>query len=114
MKANGFCEIYEYKDGTVTKKTSFNDAYTETHFISKAKHMPFVNKDGVTIDGWVLEPKDYDPSKSYPGVLEIHGGPRCTYGEVFFHEMQVWASKGWFVFSVIREDPKGMAKRLLI
>lgn len=57
MKANGFCEIYEYKDGTVTKKTSFNDAYTETHFISKAKHMPFVNKDGVTIDGWVLEPK---------------------------------------------------------
>lgn len=98
MKANGFCEIYEYKDGTVTKKTSFNDAYTETHFISKAKHMPFVNKDGVTIDGWVLEPKDYDPSKSYPGVLEIHGGPRCTYGEVFFHEMQVWASKGWFVF----------------
>lgn len=98
MQANGFCEIYEYKDGTVTKKTSFNDAYTETHFISKAKHMPFVDKDGVTIDGWVLEPKDYDPSKSYPGVLEIHGGPRCTYGEVFFHEMQVWASKGWFVF----------------
>ena len=82
MKANGFCEIYEYKDGTVTKKTSFNDAYTETHFISKAKHMPFVNKDGVTIDGWVLEPKDYDPSKSYPGVLEIHGGSE-GYGEVF-------------------------------
>ena len=48
--------------------------YIESHFISKAKHMPFVDKDGVTIDGWVLEPKDYDPSKSYPGVLEIHGG----------------------------------------
>ena len=83
IQANGFCEIYEYKDGTVTKKTSFNDAYTETHFISKAKHMPFVDKDGVTIDGWVLEPKDYDPSKSYPGVLEIHGGPRCTYEKYF-------------------------------
>mgnify|MGYP007064545204 CR=1 FL=1 len=46
------------------RKHHLMNAYTETHFISKAKHMPFVNKDGVTIDGWVLEPKDYDPSKS--------------------------------------------------
>ena len=100
MEANGCCEIYTYTyaDGTVTKKTAFNEAYLASHFVSKAKHMPFVNTDGVTIDGWVLEPKDYDPQKSYPGVLEIHGGPRCAYGEVFFHEMQTWASKGWFVF----------------
>lgn len=100
MEANGCCEIYTYTyaDGIVTKKTTFNDAYLSSHFVSKAKHMPFVNTDGVTIDGWVLEPKDYDPQKSYPGVLEIHGGPRCAYGEVFFHEMQTWASKGWFVF----------------
>ncbi len=100
MEANGCCEIYTYNyaDGTVTKKTAFNDEYLSTHFVSKAKHLSFVNTDGVTIDGWVLEPKDYDPEKTYPGVLEIHGGPRCTYGEVFFHEMQTWASKGWFVF----------------
>ena len=52
--ANGFCEIYEYKDGTVTKKTSFNDAYTETHFIKRAKAYAIRKQDGVTIDGWVL------------------------------------------------------------
>ena len=98
MEANGCCEIYTYANGAITKKTAFNNEYLSTHFVSKAKHLSFVNTDGVTIDGWVLEPKDYDPEKSYPGVLEIHGGPRCTYGEVFFHEMQTWASKGWFVF----------------
>lgn len=98
MEANGCCEIYEYSEGSVTRRTSFNDAYLAEHTVSKVKHLPFVNKDGITIDGWVLEPSDYDPTKSYPGILEIHGGPRCTYGEIFFHEMQVWASKGWFVF----------------
>ena len=38
MKANGFCEIYEYKDGTVTKKTSFNERiYRDSlHFKGKA------------------------------------------------------------------------------
>ena len=31
-------------------------------------------------------------------MLDIHGGPKTVYGEVFYHEMQYWASQGWFVF----------------
>lgn len=98
MEANGCCEVYEWKQGSTERATRLNDAFLAEHFVSEAKYIPFVNEAGISIDGWVLEPKDYDPEKTYPGVLEIHGGPRCTYGEVFFHEMQVWASKGWFVF----------------
>ena len=54
--------------------------------------------DGEEIDGWVLLPEDYDPDKKYPAVLDIHGGPKCAYGPVFFHEMQAWAAKGYIVF----------------
>ena len=54
--------------------------------------------DGEEIDGWVLLPEDYDPAKKYPAVLDIHGGPKCAYGPVFFHEMQAWAAKGYIVF----------------
>ena len=50
------------------------------------------------IDGWVLLPKDYDQSKSYPAILDIHGGPKTVFGEVFYHEMQAWANMGYFVF----------------
>ena len=46
----------------------------------------------------MLLPKDFDPQKSYPAILDIHGGPKTVYGEVFYHEMQYWASQGWFVF----------------
>ena len=49
------------------------------------------------IDGWVLFPKDYEPGKKYPAILDIHGGPKCAYGPVFFHEMQHWASEQYFV-----------------
>ena len=115
MKANGFCEIYEYKDGTVTKKTSFNDAYTETHFISKAKHMPFVNKDGVTIDGWVLEPKDYDPSKELSGSVRDSRRPKMyIWRSIFAMRCRYGHQRAGLSFSVIREDPKGMARHLLI
>ena len=101
MEANGLPEIYEIEGDRVHKATSLNGAFLAEHFVSEAKYIPFVNKDGISIDGWVLEPYGFDggaSGRTWPGVLEIHGGPRCTYGEVFVHEMQVLASKGWFVF----------------
>ena len=30
-------------------------------------------------------------------ILDIHGGPKTAYGQVFYHEMQLWASRGYFV-----------------
>ena len=36
--------------------------------------------------------------KKYPAILDVHGGPRATYSKAFFHEMQVWAGAGYFVF----------------
>ena len=52
----------------------------------------------------MLLPKDFDPEKRYPAVFDIHGGPKTVYGPVFYHEMQVWAGKGYFVFFC---NPKG-------
>ena len=61
------------------------------------------------MDGWVLKPINYDPAKKYPAVLDIHGGPKMAYGPVFYHEMQVWASLGYFVFycNPIGSDGRG-------
>lgn len=60
------------------------------------------------IDGWVIYPADFEPGKDYPGILDIHGGPRTAYGPVFFHEMQVWAQQGYFV---IYCNPRGSSGR---
>ena len=64
-----------------------------------AKPIPLeVESEGERIQGWVLLPMDFDPAGSYPAVFDIHGGPKTVYGSVFMHEMQVWASLGYFVF----------------
>lgn len=49
------------------------------------------------IDGFVLLPQNFDSRKSYPAILDIHGGPRTVYGDLFFHEMQVWVNQGYVV-----------------
>ena len=31
--------------------------------------------DGFHVQGWLLLPKNYDPAKKYPMIVEVHGGP---------------------------------------
>ena len=54
--------------------------------------------DGQEIQGWYITPPDFDPSKKYPLILEIHGGPHLAYGPYFSAEMQIMAAAGYVVF----------------
>jgi dipeptidyl aminopeptidase/acylaminoacyl peptidase len=54
-------------------------------------------KPRVTIDGWVIKPVDFDVGSKYPAILDVHGGPKTADGDIYFHEMQYWASHGYFV-----------------
>ncbi|MGA7668893.1 MAG: S9 family peptidase, partial [Nitrolancea sp.] len=46
---------------------------------------------------WLLPSPDFDESKKYPLILEIHGGPHAMYGNTFYHELQVYAAGGYLV-----------------
>ena len=89
-------EIFHF-DGTLTQRTELNKETLEDCYVASPEKITFENDD-TDIDGWVLLPKDFDPNKTYPAILDIHGGPKTVYGEVFYHEMQLWAGMGYFVF----------------
>ncbi len=97
MRGMRLQEVYALEDGALVRKTSFNEAVYEGKTLSEPKPLQILS-DGVTIEGFVLEPVGYDPAKTYPAILDIHGGPKAAFGSVFFHEMQVWANLGYFVF----------------
>ena len=54
--------------------------------------------DGQEIQGWYITPPDFDPTKKYPLILEIHGGPHLAYGPHFSAELQLMAAAGYIVF----------------
>ena len=60
--------------------------------------------DGRMIQALVQKPPQFDSSKKYPAILNIHGGPHAAYGFNFFHEMQWLAAKGYVV---IYPNPRG-------
>lgn len=90
-------ELYLLKDEEEIQLTKFNENIIESKKLSIPEKFDIVN-DGIEIEGWVLKPTDYEEGKEYPAILDIHGGPKTVYGDVFYHEMQVWVNMGYFVF----------------
>ena len=60
--------------------------------------------DGKDIQAWVVWPPGFDPSKKYPLLLEIHGGPHAAYGPHFSVEVQLFAAAGYVV---VYANPRG-------
>lgn len=56
------------------------------------------------IQAWVALPPAFDPERSYPLILEIHGGPHAAYGPHFSSEVQLYAAAGYVVLYV---NPRG-------
>lgn len=72
--------------------------------LSEPEMIWYKSFDGKRIQAWVQRPPDFDPSKKYPLILDIHGGPHAAYGYVFDHEFQWMAAKGYVV---LYPNPRG-------
>jgi len=60
--------------------------------------------DDLEVQGWLVTPPDFDSSKKYPFILEIHGGPFAAYGPQFSPEIQLYAAAGYVV---LYTNPRG-------
>ena len=105
MYDNKLQELYAANLGTgeIRQLSNFNTEVLKDKYVAEY-HPISVDSAGYRIGGWVLLPESFDPSKKYPAILDIHGGPKTVYGPVFYHEMQLWANMGYIVFFC---NPKG-------
>jgi dipeptidyl aminopeptidase/acylaminoacyl peptidase len=84
--------------------TSFNDALFAQLRLTPPEEIWYTSFDGKRIHAWAQRPPDFDPSKNYPLILNIHGGPHAAWGFIFTHEFQWMAARGYIVLS---PNPRG-------
>jgi dipeptidyl aminopeptidase/acylaminoacyl peptidase len=96
-------EIYKIEDNKIKQVSRLNATILKDKYVAKPKTFVYKQKNHV-VKGFVLYPKDFEQTKSYPAILDIHGGPKTVYGKVFYHEMQAWANLGYFV---LYANPRG-------
>jgi len=89
--------------GKTTRVTSVYDTLDTTFALPRQERVSWKSADGTTIEGLVFYPADYDRSKRYPLVVQLHGGPaesdKFGAGVGFFQSyFPVLTGKGYLVF----------------
>ena len=91
--------------GSLRVLTALNDDLLGNKVLGAVKEITWKSsKDQREVQGWVITPPDFDASKKYPLILEIHGGPFAAYGPNYTTEMQLFAAAGYIV---LYANPRG-------
>ena len=91
--------------GATRSLTALNDDLLGNKTLGEVRELNWKSsKDQRDIQGWVITPPDFDKSRKYPLILEIHGGPFAAYGPNYATELQLFAAAGYVV---LYANPRG-------
>ncbi|HWZ15352.1 MAG TPA: DPP IV N-terminal domain-containing protein [Mucilaginibacter sp.] len=77
--------------------------YLQTHAYSAPEYFKFKTSDGVSLDGYMIKPYNFDPTKKYPVVMTVYGGPEShdVFNSFSTDMWQQWlAQNGYIVANV--------------
>jgi dipeptidyl aminopeptidase/acylaminoacyl peptidase len=92
------------RPGEVTKLTSVNAGLLSGMHLAKTEEIDFTSSGNAKVQGWLVKPPDFDATKKYPLILEIHGGPFAMYSVAFNYMFQNFAAND---FVVLYLNPRG-------
>ncbi len=96
-------EIYSFgADGEVKNLSNANRDLG----LMKAESTEWRGALNAKIQGWIVKPMDFDPSKRYPMIVLIHGGPQGAWNDNWGYRWnpQIWANSGYVIFM---PNPRG-------
>ncbi len=75
----------------------------------------WTSRDGAEIEGILIKPRDFDPSRKYPLLCVIHGGPtgidRPTLPDARYYPVDEWVNRGALVLKVNYRGSAGYGER---
>jgi len=77
--------------------------FVKNHAYSAPEFIKFKTSDGVSLDGYMIKPFNFDPAKKYPVVMTVYGGPEShdVFNQFSADAWQQWlAQNGYIVANV--------------
>ena len=90
-------DLADGKSSTPQRLSHFNDEVANEVDIRPAERIWVKGVDGTKIEVFVVKPHDFDPSKKYPLILNVHGGPQFQWQDSFRGDGQVYPGAGYVV-----------------
>jgi len=93
-------------DGAAKALTSDNSSWTAQVEMPSVSTEKVTGAVGASVQYWLLKPPGFSPTRKYPVVFLIHGGPQSDWADGWSTRWNpaLWASQGWVVAA---PNPRG-------
>jgi dipeptidyl aminopeptidase/acylaminoacyl peptidase len=109
------CELFVWRrSGAELQLTQLSERVIARRSVTAFEELRYSSPDEPEVQGWVLYPPDFDPGKTYPLAVHIHGGPHLMWGpgvRSMWHELQVFAAQGYITFFCNPRGSEGYGRR---
>lgn len=101
-----YYEIFrcDRKGKKVEQVTFVNREVYDTHHFPGAEEIWFEGAEETMIHGFLIKPMNFDPSRTYPMMVRIHGGPQQMFGYAYRTEYAVFSGAD---YAVLFCNPRG-------
>ena len=100
-------DVYQVSNsGNITQLTFENATWLGGTDIPAPESKRVTGAAGASVQYWLIKPPNFDPSKKYPVVFLIHGGPQGAWEDAWSSRWNpsLWAAQGWVVAA---PNPRG-------
>ena len=101
-------EVFFYDEGNLSQQSHHNSELLSSRKILETETISFLATDGEELFGMMIKPDNFDPSKKYPLIIRMHGGPVSQYGLYFSYDWQLFAASDYVVMAI---NPRGSSGR---
>ncbi|HEV2912526.1 MAG TPA: S9 family peptidase [Pyrinomonadaceae bacterium] len=86
--------------------TKINEAFIAGFGLQPAEEVSWTGAEDARVSGWIVKPPDFNPSRKWPLLVLIHGGPQSASNNNWGYRWnpQVFAAAGYVVFM---PNPRG-------
>jgi dipeptidyl aminopeptidase/acylaminoacyl peptidase len=77
--------------------TTHNASFEKEVDVRPAEEILVPGADGKPVHVWIVKPHGFDPTKKYPVILNVHGGPQQQWADSYRGDWQVYPGAGYVV-----------------
>jgi dipeptidyl aminopeptidase/acylaminoacyl peptidase len=94
------------RTGAPHKLTTHNDALLQSIAMGATTDHWYTGADNAQVQALLVTPPNYDPTKKYPAIVLIHGGPQGNWAQAWSYRWnpQLFAARGYVV---LMPNPRG-------
>jgi dipeptidyl aminopeptidase/acylaminoacyl peptidase len=100
-------DLYRFALSAPERRTRLTDVNSDVLTgvkLGEVEEIWYDSDGGFRIQGWIVKPPDFDPTRKYPLMLAIHGGPHSMYDGGFNFAFQEHAANDYVV---LYTNPRG-------